>query len=122
MTGLVEAVLKVKERDSFGYVETSSFTPELDRNFYPTKQQPELKIDVAVALMMAVGRAMTEDTSQGDIMDFLRNPVLADVMRAGWGVTFTAHQRPLIGGEQGYAVEAYAFLVKQSCAALPLPI
>jgi phage terminase large subunit-like protein len=28
-------------------------------NLYPTKQRPEQKIDAAVALMMAVGRAMT---------------------------------------------------------------
>ena len=30
-------------------------------NLYPTKQRPEQKIDAAVALMMAVGRAMVED-------------------------------------------------------------
>jgi phage terminase large subunit-like protein len=28
-------------------------------NLYPTKQRPEQKIDAAVALMMAVGGAMT---------------------------------------------------------------
>jgi phage terminase large subunit-like protein len=30
-------------------------------NLYPTKQRPEQKIDAAVALMMAMGRAMIED-------------------------------------------------------------
>jgi hypothetical protein len=29
------------------------------------------------ALMMAVGRAKTEDTGQGDLVDLLRNPVIA---------------------------------------------
>ena len=43
----------------------------------PAKQRPEQKIDAAVALMMAVGRAMAEDTNEGDLMDFLRNPVFA---------------------------------------------
>jgi hypothetical protein len=28
-------------------------------------------------LMMAVGRAMAEDTNEGDLEDFLRNPVIA---------------------------------------------
>jgi phage terminase large subunit-like protein len=44
-------------------------------NLYPTKQRPEQKIDAAVALMMAVGRAMAADDGQADIMEFLRNPV-----------------------------------------------
>ena len=44
---------------------------------YPAKQRPEQKIDAAVALMMAVGRAMAEDTNEGDLMDFLRNPLVA---------------------------------------------
>jgi hypothetical protein len=30
-----------------------------------------------VALMMAVGRAMAEDGGQGDIMDFLRDSIIA---------------------------------------------
>jgi hypothetical protein len=29
-----------------------------------------------VALMMAMGRAMAEDDGQGDIMDFLRDPII----------------------------------------------
>ena len=50
--------------------------PDRRGNLYPAKQRPEQKIDAAVAPMMAVGRAMAEDTSQGDLMDFLRNPIL----------------------------------------------
>ena len=46
-------------------------------NLYPAKQRPERKIDAAVALMMAVGRAMAEDANEGDLEDFLRNPVIA---------------------------------------------
>ena len=34
-------------------------------------------INAAVALMMAVGRAMAEDTNEGDLTDFLRNPLIA---------------------------------------------
>jgi phage terminase large subunit-like protein len=49
--------------------------PDRRGNLYPTKQRPEQKIDAAVALMMAIGRAMTEDSGQGDITEFLRNPV-----------------------------------------------
>ena len=51
--------------------------PDRRGNLYPAKQRPELKIDAAVALMMAVGRAMAEDTNEGDLEDFLRNPVIA---------------------------------------------
>ena len=46
-------------------------------NLYPAKQRPERKIDAAVALMMAVGHAMAEDTDEGDLMDVLQNPVIA---------------------------------------------
>ena len=46
-------------------------------NLYPAKQRPEQKTDAAVALMMPVGRAMAEDASEGDLTDFLRNPVIA---------------------------------------------
>jgi phage terminase large subunit-like protein len=64
---------------------TQNFSPAIievdaaDRrgNLYPAKQRPEQKTDAAVALMMAVGRAMAEDGGQGDIMAFLRNPVIA---------------------------------------------
>ena len=43
----------------------------------PVKQRPERKTDAMVTLMMAVGRAMAEDASEGDLEDFLRNPVMA---------------------------------------------
>jgi len=49
--------------------------PDRRGNLYPTKQRPEQKIDAAVALMMAVGRAMTADDGQADILEFLRNPI-----------------------------------------------
>ena len=51
--------------------------PDRRGNLYPAKQRPEQKIDAAVALMIAVGRAMAEDASEGDLEDFLRNPVIA---------------------------------------------
>jgi hypothetical protein len=38
--------------------------PDRRGNLYPAKQRPERKIDAAVALMMAVGRAMAEDTNE----------------------------------------------------------
>ena len=50
--------------------------PDRRGNLYPAKQRPEQKID-AVALMMALGRAMAEDTGEGDLTDFLRNPLIA---------------------------------------------
>jgi hypothetical protein len=46
-------------------------------DLYPAKQRSEQKIDTAVALIMAVGRAMAEDSNEGDLTDFLRNPVIA---------------------------------------------
>ena len=51
--------------------------PDRRGNLYPAKQRPEQKIEAAVALMMAVGRAMAETASGGDLEDFLRNPVIA---------------------------------------------
>ena len=51
--------------------------PDRRGNLYPAKQRPEQKIDAAVALMMAVGRAMAEDTGEGDLDEFLRYPVIA---------------------------------------------
>jgi len=51
--------------------------PDRRGNLYPAKQRPEQKIDAAVALMMAVGRAMAEDDGQGDVEDFLRDPLFA---------------------------------------------
>lgn len=44
-------------------------------NLYPTEQRPEQKIDVAVAVMMALGRAMPEDDNVG-INGFLSNPLI----------------------------------------------
>ena len=46
-------------------------------NLYPPEQGPEQKIDAAVALMMAVERAMAEDVNEGELMDFLSHPVIA---------------------------------------------
>jgi phage terminase large subunit-like protein len=51
--------------------------PDRRGNLYPAKQQPEQKFDAAVALMMAVCRAMAEDADEGDITDLLRNPLVA---------------------------------------------
>ena len=44
-------------------------------NLYPTKQRPDQKIDAAVALMVAIGRAMAEDDNAG-IDAFLANPLV----------------------------------------------
>jgi hypothetical protein len=44
-------------------------------SLYLTKQRPEQKIDAAVAVMMALGRAMTEDDNAG-INGFLSNPLI----------------------------------------------
>ena len=44
-------------------------------NLYPTKQRPEQKIDAAVAVMMAIGRAMVEDENQAGLNGFLANPI-----------------------------------------------
>ena len=51
--------------------------PDRRGNLYPAMPRPEQKIDAAVALMMAVGRAMAEDNNEGDLTDFLRNPLIA---------------------------------------------
>ena len=51
--------------------------PNRRGNLYPAKPRPEQKIDAAVALMMAVGRAMAEDEGQGSLDDFLRDPLFA---------------------------------------------
>ena len=44
-------------------------------NLYPTKQRPEQKIDAAVALMMAIGRAMIENEDARGLEGFLTNPI-----------------------------------------------
>ncbi len=47
-------------------------------NLYPTKAQPERKIDAAVALNVAIGRAMAEgDGGTVDLDAFLADPVFA---------------------------------------------
>ena len=51
--------------------------PDRRGNLHPAEQRPERKIDAAVAPMMAIGRAMAEDDREGDLEDFLRNPVIA---------------------------------------------
>ena len=50
---------------------------EADRrgNLYPAKARSERKINAAVALMMAVGRAMAED-GKPDFEEFVRDPVM----------------------------------------------
>ena len=45
-------------------------------NLYPTKRRPDQKIDAAIALMMAVGRAMVEDEYQAGLNGFLENPIV----------------------------------------------
>jgi phage terminase large subunit-like protein len=44
-------------------------------NLYPTKSRPDQKIDAAVALMMAIGRAMVEDERAKGLDGFLSNPI-----------------------------------------------
>ena len=51
--------------------------PDRRGNLYPAKQRPEQKIDAAVALMMAVGRAMAADDGQPGIGEFFRAPLFA---------------------------------------------
>jgi phage terminase large subunit-like protein len=51
--------------------------PDRRGNLYPAKQRPEQKIDAAVALTKAVGRALAEDAGQPDISDLFRAPLFA---------------------------------------------
>ena len=44
-------------------------------NLYPTKQRPAQKIDAAVALMMAIGRAKTDDANTKGLEDFLTSAI-----------------------------------------------
>ncbi len=48
-------------------------------NLYPTRRWPEQKIDAAVALLMAVGRAMADDGSAAGLEGFLAGPLFADL-------------------------------------------
>jgi len=51
---------------------TGNVVGKADRrgNLYPTKGRPDQKIDAAVAVMMAVGRAMVEDEQAKGLTDF----------------------------------------------------
>ena len=60
-------------------------------NYYPTKQRAEQKIDAAVALMMAIGRTMTEEPNAG-LDGFLAGPLFAYVV--------TAKTYPPLGGRK----------------------
>jgi phage terminase large subunit-like protein len=44
-------------------------------NLYPAKSRPDQKIDAAIALIMAVGRAMVEDEQAKGLDGFLANPI-----------------------------------------------
>jgi phage terminase large subunit-like protein len=50
--------------------------PDRRGNLYPTKLRSEQKIDAAIAPMMAVGRAMTEDGTQVGLDRVLSGAVL----------------------------------------------
>jgi phage terminase large subunit-like protein len=54
--------------------------PDRRGNFYPTKARPEQKIDAAVALIMAIGRAMGEPVLPTSIFENLVWEMLQD----GW--------------------------------------
>jgi len=43
---------------------------------YPTKPRPEQKTDAAVALLMALGRAMAADDAGPDFSGFLADPIV----------------------------------------------
>ena len=52
--------------------------PDRRGGLYPAKQRPERNIGAAVALMMAIGRAMAEgDAGTVDLDAFLADPVFA---------------------------------------------
>jgi hypothetical protein len=42
---------------------------------YPIKSRLDQKINAAVALMMAMGRAMVEDENEAGLNGFLSNPI-----------------------------------------------
>jgi phage terminase large subunit-like protein len=44
-------------------------------NLYPANLRPDQKIDAAVAVMMALGRAMVEDEEAKGLEGFLDNPI-----------------------------------------------
>jgi phage terminase large subunit-like protein len=45
------------------------------RNLYPTKSRRDQKIDAAMALIMAIGRAVVEDEQTKGLDGFLANPI-----------------------------------------------
>jgi phage terminase large subunit-like protein len=45
-------------------------------NLFPTKQRPDQKIDAAVALIMAIGRAMSDEHDDAGIDGFLSHPLM----------------------------------------------
>ncbi|MFC7737514.1 terminase large subunit [Roseomonas sp. GCM10028921] len=45
-------------------------------NVYPRKARPEQKIDAAMALIMALGRAISSAAEEPDFADFIRNPLV----------------------------------------------
>jgi hypothetical protein len=45
----------------------------------PTRRWPEQEIDAAIALLMAVGRAMADDGSAAGFDGFLAGPLCADL-------------------------------------------
>lgn len=51
-------------------------TTDAKDNVYPRKERDENKIDGVVALLMAMGRAMNNANTEGDIDGWLSNPVL----------------------------------------------
>ena len=50
--------------------------PDRRGNLYPARPRPERKIDAAVALMMALGRAMAEEDGAPDLSGFLADPII----------------------------------------------
>jgi phage terminase large subunit-like protein len=44
---------------------------------YPRKARPDQKIDAAVALIMALGRAISGDANEADMRAFLANPIFS---------------------------------------------
>ena len=49
--------------------------PDRRGNLYPAKTRPDQKIDAAVALIMAIGRAVVEDQEAKGLEGFLTNPI-----------------------------------------------
>ena len=61
-----------------GHPEGFSQLHKADRrgNLYPTKSRPDQKIDAAVAMMMAIGRAMVVDEEARGLESFLTRPIV----------------------------------------------